>query len=98
MNSGEDETIPVTVSGHGPLLLSVSGSSRNELTHTSPNAPALAIERASRGAGALPLTRTTLGLDGSLLVIVSVADAGPRVRGSNRTGSSTESPAPIAIG
>jgi hypothetical protein len=98
MNSGDEDTMLVTVNGQPPPLLTVSGWSLNEPTQTSPKSPAFAIARTSLGAGVEPLTRTFSGLEGSLLVIVSVADVEPRLLGWKRIGSSTESPAATKSG
>ena len=90
--------IAVIVSGQPPLLLSVSGWSAKSSQHTWPKSPESAIEVTSRGAGVLPLTCTWCGLPGSLLVIVSVADAGPNAVGWKRIGRSISSPASTTIG
>jgi hypothetical protein len=98
LDSGEDEAIAVTESGQIPLFVRVSGWSLKSPTQTSPKSPASAIDRASRGAGAFPRTRTLLGPPGSLLVTVSVADLAPKLAGWKRIGSSIEVPASTASG
>src|SRR5215472_14569072 len=82
----------VTVSAHLPLLLRVSGWSRNEPTQTSPKLPFPAIATASRGAGAIPVTDSVCGLAGSSLNTVIVAVFAPRLDGWKRRSTSSDSP------
>src|SRR5712691_8398597 len=51
-NSADEDEIAETVSGHGPLLLRMSGSSAKRPTQTLPKLPLLAMMRLRRGAGA----------------------------------------------
>ncbi len=97
-NSDDDEVIAVTVRVQWPALAIVSGSSRNVFTQTLPNDPSSGIASASRGGGQLPVSRMVRGLLGSLLTIVIVAVAAPRVVGWKRMGTSTLSPAPSVNG
>src|SRR5271169_5495460 len=48
--------------------------------------------------GASPVTAMDAGLAGSLLVMVTLAEAGPTLVGAKRIGSGTDSPGPMDIG
>src|ERR1700757_1078794 len=74
--TGADETMPVTLSAHGPRLLMTRSRSVNLPRRTSPKSPVLAMISLALGAGAAPETGTTWGLAGSLLTIVIVPGLG----------------------
>ncbi len=82
----------VTVSVHFPLLLRTSGSSRNDPTQTSPKLPLSAKTTLSRGGGAKPDTDSVCGLLASLLNTLIVAACAPRLEGSKRRTTSSDSP------
>ena len=52
--------MPVTERAHLPLLVTISGSSANEPTQTSPKLPALAMIRFALGAGSDPGDRHSM--------------------------------------
>ena len=69
-------------SSHLPLLVTISGSSANEPTQTSPKLPAFAMIRFALGAARTPETATTCGPG---RVIAGDGDrAGLRTKGSRR--------------
>src|ERR1019366_3860507 len=89
-NSGDDEAISLTMSGHCPALLRVTGMSVKESRHTFPKLPVSAMMVTSRGAGALPERSMTPGLAGSSLVMVILADFEPTLAGWKRIGTSID--------
>src|SRR5258705_4978923 len=95
---GPDEMMPVTLSGHGLLLLMTRSRSVNLPRRTSPKSPLSGTTTVSLGAGAAPNTTTVLGPVGSLLWTVIVAASGPNAAGAKRIGSSYVSPGAIVSG
>ncbi len=89
---------PLIESTHFPLLLTISGSSRNEPTQTWPKSPLSASTSTSRGACPVPVTVTLCGPNKSLLKIVTVAAFEPTLVGLNRTITSMEQPGATASG
>ena len=74
---GADETMPVTLSWHGPRLLMTRSRSVNLPRRTSPKSPLSGTTSVSLGAGAVPDTTTVLGPVGSLLSTEIVDDFEP---------------------
>ena len=86
-------------SAHLPLLVTISGSSANEPTQTSPKLPAFAMIRFALGAARTPETATTCGPAGSLLRMVIAPAFGPSgADGWKRMTTSIESPGPTRRG
>ena len=85
-NSGDDEAMPEMCSGHVPLLLMVSGRSRERVGQSVPKSPVSGITVAIVGFPTLADTGTvTDRFNGSSLGIVSVPLAGPGPVGVNVT-------------
>ena len=95
---GADETMPVTLSGHGPRLLMTRSRSVNLPRRTSPKSPLSGTTSVSLGAGAVPDTTTVLGPVGSLLSTEIVADFEPMLDGWKRIGASRTVPGAITSG
>src|SRR4051812_19296085 len=96
--SDDDELTPVINSEQYPLLLTSSGSSANEPTHTLPKLPASAMARAAVGPAASPETGTLCGPVGSSLRTAIVPNLVPSVPGWKRMTTSIESPGCRVIG
>src|ERR1035441_8414958 len=97
-NSGDDELMAVIVRVHLPLLSRMSGTSRNDAMQTLPKLPVSAMTTLSRGDGAKPKTLSVCAPLGSLLNTVIAAEWAPSADGAKRSGTSSESPGPMARG
>ena len=97
--SAELDAIAVIDSAHLPLFVTISGSSANAPTHTSPKLPAFAMIRFALGAARTPETGTAWGPPGALLTIVITPAFGPSGGvGWKRMTTSSESPGPTSRG
>src|SRR5258708_7542102 len=86
----------MTCRSHSPMLQmeSVRSAMQQAVTPPKQREPVMT----SLPVGALPETAIVLGLEGSLLTMVIVADFAPKLVGWKRMGMSTASPAPIVKG